>query len=642
MGVVRVPGFLDVSRLAAPTGAGQTEGAGHAVQFYEGDAFLVDAVSRFVGAGLDAGDGGVVIATRPHLDGIEERLRGRGPDAARGAGRYVALDAAETLSRIMDGGWPEDRRFAEVVGGVIALAARGRSRRVRVFGEMVALLWAAGKPEAAIRLEELWNDLVGTGGISLLCAYPMSGFGRAADDRPLLAVCAAHTHVLPAESYAALPGPEERLRTITRLQQKAAALEAEIEERRALERLLRRREEELSDFLENAAEGLHRAGPDGIILWANRAEMDLLGYAPEEYIGHHVAEFHVDREVIDDILQRLRRGETLRDRPARLRCRDGSIKHVILNVNALREGGRLVYTRCFTRDVTDRVEAERALADMLAREQAARAEAEAAVRAREAFLARASHELRTPLTSALGTIRLLERAMAGTLDEAPEELIAIARRNMTAMLALVNDLLDASKLALDREPLAPEPVDLAGAVAAAFDLVGAQAREKGVALRAAVPERLVVSAEPVRLEQVLVNLLGNAVKFTPAGGEVVVEAGVAAGGDVEIRVRDTGEGILAEHLERVFEPLFRGLPRAAARRPGDGCRPRGTGLGLTICRQIVLRHGGQISAESDGPGRGATFTVRLPAGPSGPVPAAGEPLQRRAVLHGGRLADSGR
>ncbi len=115
-------------------------------------------------------------------------------------------------------------------------------------------------------------------------------------------------------------------------------------------------------------------------------------------------------------------------------------------------------------------------------------------------------------------------------------------------------------------------------------------------------------ADPLKLEQVLVNLVANAVKFTPAGGEVSVEAGPdpAADGSVLIRIRDTGEGIAREHLERIFEPFFQAAPRTER-------RPRGTGLGLAICRQIVSLHGGAIWAESDGRGRGSTFTVRLPA-----------------------------
>ncbi|HZS04187.1 MAG TPA: PAS domain S-box protein [Blastocatellia bacterium] len=135
-------------------------------------------------------------------------------------------------------------------------------------------------------------------------------------------------------------------------------ISADISERRRAEEAMRRSEASLRDFVENASVGLHWVGPDGIILWANQTEMDLLGYPHDEYIGHHIAEFHADRDTINDILARLARGETLCDYEARLRCRDGSIRDVLINSNVLREDGKFIHTRCFTRDITERRQAE--------------------------------------------------------------------------------------------------------------------------------------------------------------------------------------------------------------------------------------------------------------------------------------------
>ncbi|HEY8368572.1 MAG TPA: GAF domain-containing protein [Thermodesulfobacteriota bacterium] len=232
-------------------------------------------------------------------------------------------------------------------------------------------------------------------------------------------------------------------------------------------------------------------------------------------------------------------------------------------------------------------------------------EAQEAIRTRDTFLARASHELRTPLTSVLASIRLLKHALADRSKHPADELLEMASRNTAAMLALINDLLDASKLAAGETPLAFETVALADIVLASKEVVQAQAREKDIVLRSDVPASLVLRADPLRLIQVFTNLVANAVKFTPTGGEVTVEA-EAVGGEVVIRVRDTGEGIAAEHLERIFEPFAQARN---ARRLGA----RGTGLGLAICRQIVNLHGGRIWAESDGPGHGSVFVIRLPA-----------------------------
>lgn len=137
----------------------------------------------------------------------------------------------------------------------------------------------------------------------------------------------------------------------------------DITERKTQEDALRAREAELRDFIENGAEGLHWVGPDGRILWANETELNMLGYPREEYVGHHIAEFHADQSVIHDILKRLSLGEILAGYEARLRCKDGSVRHVLINSSVLFNNGEFVHTRCFTRDITDRKLAEEALRD---------------------------------------------------------------------------------------------------------------------------------------------------------------------------------------------------------------------------------------------------------------------------------------
>ena len=229
---------------------------------------------------------------------------------------------------------------------------------VRVFGEMVALLWAAGHGDATLQLEALWHDLTKTYAFTLLCAYPIRGFVQGAHAQQFLTVCAAHSHVIPAESYTALTSPDERLRTIAQLQQQAHALATEMAERQALEQTLRRSEQDLADFFDHAPMALHWVGPDGIILRVNEAELRLLGYPRDEYLGHHIAEFHADQHVIADILRRLHAGEELQDYEARLVCKDGTIKHVLINSNVLWEQGQFIHTRCFTRDITERKRGE--------------------------------------------------------------------------------------------------------------------------------------------------------------------------------------------------------------------------------------------------------------------------------------------
>ena len=154
----------------------------------------------------------------------------------------------------------------------------------------------------------------------------------------------------------------------------------DITERKQAEQQLRRSEQELADFFENATVGLHWVGPDGIILRANRAELNLLGYAADEYVGHHIAEFHADQGVIGNILRRLTAGEELHDYESRLRCKDGSVRHVLISSNVLWEDDRFVHTRCFTRDITDRKQAEEALRESEQETTRAREYAEATLR----------------------------------------------------------------------------------------------------------------------------------------------------------------------------------------------------------------------------------------------------------------------
>lgn len=205
---------------------------GHLVQFYESDAFLAESVRDFMVAGLESGEAAVIVATKDHRIAIDELLEASDLDvqSLRDEGRYVLLDATETLSRFMVDGEPEPALFSAAVGSVVARAGSAGTR-IRIFGEMVALLWAEGNVLAALRLEQLWNELAEAHPFSLLCAYPMEGFG---DSAMFKQVCTLHARVIPTESYTALTSVDDRLRAISELQQKAAAGQSE-QQQRALE-----------------------------------------------------------------------------------------------------------------------------------------------------------------------------------------------------------------------------------------------------------------------------------------------------------------------------------------------------------------------------------------------------------------------
>jgi PAS domain S-box-containing protein len=266
-------------------------------------------------------------------------------------------------------GTPDPALFAEAAGSLIdrlASTESGQTRRVAVFGEMVALLWTDGKFEAAIQLEQLWNELARTHSFQLHCAYPLSQFSKQEDAEKIQEICAEHSHVIPTEQYTTLADDQERFQAVLFLQQKAQALETEIHERKRVQQALQDRETELRDFLENAVVGMHWVAADGTILWANKAELNLLGYERGEYVGQHISEFHADVPVITDILERLGRNEELHGYEARLKCKDGAIRYVRIDSNVLVRDGQFVHTRCFITDLTEKKQSELALYRMAA------------------------------------------------------------------------------------------------------------------------------------------------------------------------------------------------------------------------------------------------------------------------------------
>lgn len=343
--------------------------SGHSVQLYESEEFLASSVAGFLAEGVAAGQPVLIIATADHARAFLAGMRARRVDVDElVVGRDIlVLDAQETLDQFMRGASPDPAKFEELIGQTLRRLAMDRPYVVvRAYGEMVDLLWRAGNIAAAMEVEELWNDIALRHSFDLLCAYAMQNFASETHSMGFLGICDKHQRVLPTEAY--LHADEsQRLRQIAVLQQRALALEAEVrhrrelegrlretlEQRRRVEEEFRRRELELRDFLENGLEPMHWVGPNGIIQWANRAELEMLGYARDEYLGQHIARFHVDQEAIQSILARLARGEELRNHPARLRRKDGTIRQVLLNSNVLWQDGKFVHTRCFSRDISD-------------------------------------------------------------------------------------------------------------------------------------------------------------------------------------------------------------------------------------------------------------------------------------------------
>lgn len=243
-----------------------------------------------------------------------------------------------------------------------------------------------------------------------------------------------------------------------------------------------------------------------------------------------------------------------------------------------------------------------------ASEQARRA-AESASAAKTRFLAMVSHELRTPLSPVLMIADLWSQDPR--LPEFLKKDVQTIRRNVDLEIRLIEDLVDLTRITAGKMSLRQEVVDLHQPILAALGVCESDVRDKGLKLSVQLTqEQATIWGDAVRLQQIFWNLLRNAIKFTPAGGSLSVVTRRLVGGDLQVDISDTGIGIAPEDLTRIFEAFDQGSPRTAAEFGG-------LGLGLAICRALVLAHGGSIEAQSPGPGRGATFTVTFAPAPAG-------------------------
>jgi PAS domain S-box-containing protein len=377
-----------------------------------------------------------------------------------------------------------------------------------------------------------------------------------------------------------------------------AIVSQDITAKKQAEAALRLSEARLSGFLETAAICLHRVGPDGTILWANEAELTAFGYSREDYVGRHIADFHADAGVIADILARLHRGERLLAFPAQMKHRDGTVRDVVIDSSVLWDEGRFVHTQCFTRDVTEQKRLER---ELRARMQ----QLHETDRKKDEFLATLAHELRNPLAPIANMLEVIKRdGASGTM----QQWCAMMERQLKHLTRLIDDLLDVSRISTGRIVLRPARVDLATVIDHARESITTAVQAAQHRLVVTLPREPVhLNADPIRIAQVLGNLLDNACKYTDAGGTGRIELTAERDGDhAVIRVRDNGVGIPPEMLTHVFE-MFTRVQRSPA------APQEGLGIGLSLVKSLVELHGGTVTAHSDGLGKGSEIVVRLPA-----------------------------
>lgn len=365
---------------------------------------------------------------------------------------------------------------------------------------------------------------------------------------------------------------------------------------------LERANELIRTIAENAASCLLMLDERGIATYVNPAAVKETGYTPAELATapfHDLLHAPADRGghsgdacAIRNAREKLVPLKEHRDLFVR---KDGTAFPVSCSLSPLQRDGRPAGAVLEFRDITD--------------EQAARKALEDASRRKDAFLATLSHELRTPMTAVLGWVRLLK---LGLSDSEALDAIDAIEKSAEIQAQLIDDVLDVSRITAGKLIFHPAPVEVGTVLRSAMTTVHPAATAKRIEILASVPPGLpLVLGDEGRLQQVVWNLLANAVKFTPRGGTITVRL-AQIGSLLRLTVQDTGKGIEPEYLPHVFEPFSQ----------EDGTPTRsyeGIGLGLSIVRSLVELHGGRIRAASEGPGRGATFTLELPVLESAPA-----------------------
>jgi len=331
--------------------------------------------------------------------------------------------------------------------------------------------------------------------------------------------------------------------------------------------------EQLQDFVENAVVGLHWVGPDGTILWANPAELKLLGYTAAEYIGHNITEFHADSEVICDILERLSCHQKLNGYPARLKCKDGSIKHVVIHSSVLFEEDKFVHTRCFTFDVTAEREAQQ-MVDM--QQKALRNSEKLAVTGRMA--ASLAHEINNPLEAMSNLIYLVRGDHS--MSEQSKQFLELAEQELKRVAHVSRHT-----LAFYRGTTRESEFALQDMCDQLIGLLQARASAKNVTFERKYLSDSKAVAIDSEARQVLSNLLLNAIDAAPADSRITLVAEDAPNGMIRFSVEDWGHGISEETAKRLFEPFFT-------------TKEMGTGLGLWVSEDILKRNGGNLVVES--------------------------------------------
>jgi signal transduction histidine kinase/CheY-like chemotaxis protein len=548
----------------------------HTVEFYT--AFPAAGIADAVASALADGSAAAAVARPAHLDAIRDELRARGIDIAEEVGRErlrlldgEAIATAACIGGALDFEVVEERLLAPLQRSL------ARHERVRVYGEVVDVLARRGLRLAAIELEGWWNRQLEAHPIELHCGYSVAAFSDAGSVEPFRAVCDAHDAVCAM-------GSTEEHRARVELDQLERVLNSEARRRSELEPA-REHLVTLQRVMSRLGEVITTGEVVGVVATECRQTL----HATE--VGVHVAEGLLWRDLVTGATSGRppRASDHVLVLPLRVRGQQLGLLSLAMPPRHARDAAHLALAHDVAQQVgwaLDRARVHDA--------------AERANRTKDEFLAMLGHELRNPLSPIVTALQLMR--LRG--DNALLEERAVIERQVGNLVRLIDDLLDISRIARGRITIERRVVELADVITTAIEQAAGAVAQAGHHLHLDIEPGIVLEADPVRLAQVVVNLVMNAVKFTPPGGEIDVIAS-ATPARATIAVRDNGVGIAPELLPCVFE-------RFVQSQQGSDRARGGLGLGLAIAKGIVDLHGGVIRADSAGTDKGSTFSVELP------------------------------
>ncbi len=595
--------LVDGDEIHATLGRAATASCSHAIHFYESDTLFLDSLSEFVGGALGAGGVCVVVATAAHFHGLNERLRGFGIDLhlATLKDRYIALDAEATLARFMVNGWPDERLFFKALEPIFTQARTGLQRpgsSVVAFGEMVAMLCEEGNFEAALRLEELWNELARHHAISLRCAYPMNLFADEKQRASYHRICAEHSEVIPAESFTNLNN-SDRWRMVSSLQQQASTLQAaidlrhhEIEQRLRIEEKLRQTEEFANTIVECSADCVKVLELDGRVRFINAPGCDAMEFDDtSQVLGKSWIDFwpEADRSRAVAAVAAAASG-SVGSFQGECPTPSGKRKSWDVKITPARGAdGKVERLIAVSRDITELRNAQ--LAALHAEKLATAGRMAATI----------AHEINNPLEAVTNFIYL-----AQTCESVPGEVrryLEIADRELTRVAHIARQT-----LGFYRSTSAVRLIAVSDVIRDALMIYERRLRNKELQVEVSAAQDLTIVGKDGELRQALLNLVANAIDACQPGGRIWLRAqktknwtnGLEDG--IRFTLADNGTGMSTDVQERAFAPFF--TTKAGV----------GTGIGLWITKCLIEQRGGYVHLRSkQGEVSGTIVSIFLPS-----------------------------